>query len=70
VLKTRAAEYRQFKKVIASIAPTYDFDRTSPLTEDARNFSDPVHYTGQWGERMTREICLDRTVYSVRLPAP
>jgi hypothetical protein len=63
----RADDYMKFKEVIAAIAPTYDFDRPSVLTNDERNFIDPLHTTAAWTKPILAEFWFGQAKYSALL---
>jgi hypothetical protein len=49
-------EFEEFKRDLASMAVTYDYDYVNPLTMDASNFADPFHFTDSVGGELVREI--------------
>lgn len=67
VEESRPDDYMKFKEDIAAIAPTYDFDRPSALTDDERNFNDPLHTTGAWVKPILAEFWFGQTKYSALL---
>jgi len=65
-----AEEYATFKKDLASLAPTLDYDIPSEITRDHRNYSDPFHLTTEASVKVVRDIWLRAFHWGERLPAP
>ena len=61
------AEYEQFKKDIAGLGVTFDFDYPTELTSNARNFMDPFHFTDSVGAIVAREVWEDKPQYGRKL---
>lgn len=61
-------EYARFKRDIASLGRTYDFDYWNDLTSDKNNFSDPYH-CGRCVDHIIREVWSGRLKYGKELSA-
>lgn len=56
-------EEARFKRQLAELAPTYDFEIANELTADTANFKDPMHYSAKVGELLIHEIWGDSLHY-------
>ena len=63
------AEFTRFKRELAAIAPTLDFDQDNEVTRGRENFTDPVHLTAEVNRRLLDEIW-SAPGASRRSPAP
>jgi hypothetical protein len=59
----------QFKRDIAEVARTYDFDYVNELTSSRDNFADPVHVTQQVSNSMMDEVLSGKLRYARLLGA-
>jgi hypothetical protein len=48
--------YRRFKQDLSALAPTFDFDYPSPITENRANFRDPYHFTDPIGQKIIHQV--------------
>jgi hypothetical protein len=62
------SEYDRFKRDLASITTTYDFDYPNEVTVDRDNFSDPYHCRHECMDEVVREIWSGDLKYGRRLP--
>ncbi len=60
--------YERFLTDLSSVAPTYDYDIASDITQNADNFSDPFHLTNEAASRVVQDLWLGELRFGRLLP--